>query len=93
MKELLVGDIVLVKPSFLSNPANSYGFVYEIYPRGKELGYGVSIILENGCNLGGFSPDEQSKYLSFVCSSDVDYTFANVTKLQRDFNNVIKPIC
>lgn len=90
--KLHVGDIVRVIPSFLGNPENTLGFVYEIYTDFDDATKnGVSIILENGCDLGGFSFEEQQRYLSFVRKSGLHYDFKNVTKLVDDFQSKIKP--
>lgn len=88
---LQVGDIVIVTTSFLGNPENMLGFVYETYTDfDNSKKNGVSIILENGCDLGGFSYKEQQMYLSFVRKSGFNYEFKNVTKLRNDFHSKIK---
>lgn len=92
-----IGDIVKIKSSFLDEPVNVLGYVYEEYNlagnRNNDWGWnGVSIITENGVDLGGFSADEQKQYLEFVRKSGYHYSFANVIKLDRDFNTQIKPL-
>lgn len=85
MKRLEVGDIVLVTRSFMGQPANMLGLVYETY---DDFDYpsenGASIILSNGKNLGGFSREEQHAYLDFVCETDFEYEFTNVMQLAAD---------
>ncbi|MEK6829007.1 MAG: hypothetical protein AABY15_02690 [Nanoarchaeota archaeon] len=86
IQELLVGDIVKVNASFLDNEPGSIGLVYETYQDFDDSSQkGVSIILENGCNLGGFSRKEQHEYLEFVKSSNFEYEFKNVIQLDQDF--------
>jgi len=96
MTKFRIGDIVIIRATFLGEPENTHAYVYEEYnlPGGSnDWGWdGVSIITENGVNLGGFSKDEQDKYLDFVRKSGVDYVFANVIKLERDFPTKIKPV-
>lgn len=89
--KLRVGDIVRVIPTFLGNPENMLGFVYETYTDFDDATKkGVSIILENGSDLGGFSYKEQQKYVVFVRKSGFNYEFKNVTKLRDDFDSKIK---
>lgn len=85
-----VGDIVKIIPSFLGEPEEVLAYVYEEYNIGS--GEGVSVITENGVNLGGFSEDEQKLYLDFVKKSGISYPFTNVINLDRDFNTLIKPL-
>jgi len=85
-----IGDIVKVKSIFLGEPANVLAYVYEEYNLG--FGDGVSIITENGVDLGGFSEEEQDEFLEFVMSTDFHYVFSNVIKLDNDFETYIKPI-
>jgi len=88
-RKIFSGDIVRVKASFLNEPVNVLAFVYEEYNL-FENERGVSLITENGVNLGGFNPDEQEQYLEFVKES-IPYTFTNVIQLDRDFEKMIKP--
>ncbi len=92
------GAIVRVKAPFLGEPAGVLAYIYDVYSIGKTGG--VSIITENGVNLGGFSlvkeenetESECEKYLEFVKSSGYAYSFMNVIQLDRDFEDVIKPL-
>ncbi len=42
---------------------------------------GVSIILKDGKDLGGFSYEEQQEYLDFISDTAFMYEFKNVVKL------------
>ena len=85
------GDIVRVTSSFLNEPKNVLAYVYDEYSiSGND--HGVSIITENGCDLGGFSEDEQEQYLEFVRKSGHTYDFRNVIQLDWDFSRIIKPL-
>lgn len=85
-----VGDIVKVRSSFLGEVDNVLAYVYECYAIGDHEG--VSIITENGVDLGGFSTYEQSQYLEFIRKSNHLYQFKNVIQLDRDFESQIKPL-
>lgn len=87
-----VGDIVKITSSFLDEPANVLGYVYEEYGTPGKDYWGVSIITENGADLGGFSVDEQDNYLLFERKSGYHYIFKNVIQLDRDFEKLIKPL-
>lgn len=89
-RTLHLGDIVVVKKSFMEEPEGVLAYVYEEYDIGD--GPGVSIITQNGVNIGGFSPEEIDDYLQYVTHSRVGYHFQNVIKLDDDFPNIIKPI-
>jgi len=92
-KWFTVGDIVRIKSSFLGEPENVLGYVYQNYNLGGEYETdGVSIITENGVDLGGFSGAEQVEYLQFVRKSKYLYKFKNVIQLDKDFENQIKPL-
>lgn len=81
MSEIKLGALVRVKFSFLREPAGVVGYAYEAYRGG-----GVSIITQNGRDLGGFSATEQADYLEFIRQVDGDpYEFKNVTKLDADW--------
>jgi len=85
-----VGDIVKLKASFLNEPVGTKAYVYEKYTIGKggrRPEEGVSIITENGIDLGGFSGDEQWNYLEFISHSGFYYEFRSVSWLGVDWNN------
>lgn len=80
--KLHVGDIVKIKASFLGEPANCLGYVYEKYRIGNEGG--VQILTENMTDLGGFSDEECNEYLEYVRHSNLFYSFSNVMQLDND---------
>ena len=89
----MVGDIVKVNVSFLGEPSGVVAYVYDIYQDFNDKNVnGISIITENGTDLGGFSYDEQKEYLSFVKHTNFHYPFKNVIQLDRDFDKLIKPL-
>ena len=76
-----VGDLVTVDRRFATNEQT--GYVYDEYI--STDGYrGVSVLLEDGTDLGGFSYDEQQRYLAFVKHITPVYQYANNVKLYRD---------
>lgn len=82
-----------INVSFLDEPPNILAFVYEKYVDFDFPDYfGISIITENGIDLGGFSIEEQNKYLEFVKDTDFEYEFRNVIQLDYDFESKIKPL-
>lgn len=90
MSYFQVGVIVKINASFLNEPAGVLGYVYENYDKPGMTG--VSIITQNGVDLGGFSLDEQIKYLEQVGDTGMVYNFKNVIALDRDFDQHIKPL-
>ena len=85
MKALKIGDVVTVNRSVLSEPNGVKAVVYEVYPDFDDPArQGVSLLTENGKDLGGFSYEEQRLYLSFVRSTGFRYKFESVGKLYAD---------
>jgi hypothetical protein len=80
-----VGDIVFVNHAFLGSHPQE-GFVYEKYNIGSDKP-GVSVILKDGNDLGGFSQQEQTDYLEFKRKSGLTYSFKNVLQLDKDFRD------
>jgi hypothetical protein len=79
-----VGDIVKL---IVGPDKDHLGYVYEVYNRHEERDrLGVSIILDDGRDLGGFSGEEQAGYLEFIRKSGVFYEFRNVMQLSRDWD-------
>ena len=76
-----VGDLVQLDKRF--SPDGVPGYVYDEYS-GAEGYRGVNVVLENGEDLGGFSYDEQQKYLEFIKHLSPVYQFANNMKLYQD---------
>lgn len=75
-----VGDLVII-----THPSEEgvKAIVYEVYNRPDDT-YGISLIAEDGRNLGGWEP-ETWKFLEFNQATDLAYIFENVGKLNRDF--------
>lgn len=80
------GSIVKLKKELMGQPVGTYGYVYQQYSGG------VSVITENGVDVGGFTEGEQLIYLEYVRDSWYQYKFSNVIKLARDFESQIKPV-
>jgi hypothetical protein len=78
-----IGDIVKINRPFMGEPAGTKAFVYEEYDFGE--GHGVSLITENGEDLGGFSEEEQKNFLEKVGKSSLNYEFVSVMRLANDF--------
>lgn len=82
IQSLQVGAIVKVHAPFLNEPVGVLALVYEQYGNSS-----VSIITENGTDLGGFNEQEQDMYLSYEYDSGMHYSFRNVMQLHRDFGS------
>ncbi len=80
MPTFQVGTIVTLKVSFMGEPIGTKCFVYENYGTDG----GLSIISENGKDIGGFAYDEQH-YLEYWNDSGKYYRFTNVMQLHDDF--------
>lgn len=91
-KKLNVGDLVKILRPVPDEPADGIGYVYEEYNKGTSRP-GVSIITQNGRDLGGYSFQEQQMFLEFIKPSGFDYEFFSVTKLADDFRRgIFKPV-
>jgi len=93
MRDIELGDIVIVRQAFLGEPAGVLAYVYQVYPDfdNKDL-YGVSLITENGVNLGGFSKEEQFLYLKDPIASNLKYVYTSDFLLDQHFEEQIKPL-
>ena len=78
-QDLTVGDAVLYARE------NAVGIIYEVYERGPGRP-GVSLLLSNGRDLGGFSPDEADQFLQRLGHTGLDYEFEYVGRLHQDFS-------
>lgn len=78
-----LGSLVTVKPSFLNEPENVIAYVYEVYDRPGLSG--ISLITQNGTDLGGFSIDEQDRFLEYYGDTGQVYQFKNVIQLAADW--------
>lgn len=83
------GSLVKLKQSFCREPVGTRAYVYEIFSLGEGRWNGVSLITENGVDLGGFSEREQVDCLKHVCKTEFRYRFLNVMQLEEDFSNGI----
>ena len=79
-----LGSLVTVKVSFLNEPAGVLAYVYEHYGVGGKHA-GISLITQNGCDLGGFSVDEQDRFLEYYGDTGQVYHFKNVLQLDQDW--------
>ncbi|MVM41991.1 hypothetical protein GO730_38095 [Spirosoma sp. HMF3257] len=75
-----VGDLVTI-----THPSEEgvNALVYEVYDR-PDNSYGISLIAEDGRNLGGWEP-ETWKFLELNQATDLAYSFDNVGKLNHDY--------
>jgi hypothetical protein len=80
-----VGDVVRVRTSFGSSPAGSLAYVYESY-RSSVDSAGVSLITDQGIDLGGFCTQEQAEYLEPYATTNFYYSFRSVIRLADDWN-------
>lgn len=76
-----------MKQSFCGEPVGTRAYVYEIYSLGEGRWNGVSLITENGVDLGGFSEREQVDFLERIGRTDYRYRFTNMMQLGEDFSN------
>lgn len=91
---LKVGDIVMLYNGFLCSPAGTVAVVYETYRDfDNKMFNEVSIITEEGEILGVFSFVEQQQYLEYIRSTDLDYKFISVIRLDIDFKKGIFKKC
>ena len=80
---LSIGDLARLKMPILGEPAGTLAVVYEHYLIGQSAG--VSLITENGVDLGGFSTAEQYTSLERLGTTGMAYQFTNVMNLATDF--------
>ena len=76
-----VGDIVKVDKRF--NHQKLKGYIYDEY-QGHDKQKGVSILLSNQQDLGGFSPEEQRDHITFVEHLSPVYPYQHTAQLQHD---------
>lgn len=83
-----IGTIVTVSGGFMNEPEGVKAFVYEHYGQDG----GISLITENGKDLGGFSLEEQDTYLKYYTDTGMTYHFKNVMQLYADWRaGIFKP--
>lgn len=59
--------------------------MYEVYDRPGLSG--ISLITQNGVDLGGFSIKEQEQFLNYYGDTGQVYRFVSVTRLAIDWQN------
>lgn len=81
-----IGDLVKIADNAPMGGENA--FVYEVYDDFDEKGQkGVSLITESGRDTGGWSREEQRRWLTLVKRTNFYYSFKNVIQLAEDFRN------
>jgi len=89
---LKIGTICEVDHKF--NPNNLVGIVYEIFPDPDYKGLdSVSVILEDGMDLGCFCINEQLQYLFKVKDTGFKYEYESTVKLVVDWDKGIFRNC
>lgn len=78
-----LGSLVTINSEFLGQPAGTICYVYEVYDRPGLSG--ISLITQNGVDLGGFNIKEQDQYLNYYGDTGRVYSFQNVTRLAMDW--------
>lgn len=77
--DLTVGDAVYYPRE------EALGIIYETYSRGTNERPGVQVLLSNGKDLSGFSPQDADHFLQPVGHTGLTYQFQNVIQLARDY--------
>ena len=78
-QDLTVGEAVLYSRE------NIVGIIYEVYERGPGRP-GVSLLLSNGRDVGGFSPEEADQFLQPLGHTGLSYAFEYVGRLHQDYS-------
>lgn len=77
-----VGDLVTIThPAYKGVKA----LVYEVYDR-PENSYGISLIAQDGRNLGGWEPDSW-KFMDYSHDTGLDYNFVSLSQLDKDYQS------
>lgn len=88
-ENLTVGSVVRIKDDAPMG-AGELAYVYETYRDFNDpRQLGASLITESGNDTGGWSNQEQEKFLDFVGHHQFQYEFNNVIQLMRDFQTGI----
>jgi hypothetical protein len=82
---LQVGDVVILNAVVGENEVGSIGLVYERFE--TPTGDGVSVILRNGHDIGGFTPEEAEEYLTFAFRTNHSYAYQSPQKLMEDYRH------
>lgn len=78
-----LGSLVTINREFLNEPAGTICLVYEVYDRPGLSG--ISLITQNGVDLGGFNIQEQGQYLEYYGDTGLAYEFVSVSRLEMDW--------
>lgn len=78
-QDLTIGDAIYYPRE------QALGIIYETYNRGDNERPGVQVLLSNGKDLSGFSPQEADQFLQPLGHTGLTYQFQNVTQLARDY--------
>ncbi|MDF7815584.1 MULTISPECIES: hypothetical protein [Hymenobacter] len=78
-QDLTIGDAIYYPRE------QALGIIYETYSRGDNERPGVQVLLSNGEDLSGFSPQEADQFLQPLGPTGLTYQFQNVTQLARDY--------
>lgn len=79
-----LGSLVTINSEFLDEPAGTICYVYEVYDRPGLSG--ISLITQNGVDLGGFNITEQERFLEYYGDTGKVYGFRSVIQLDADWN-------
>lgn len=79
-----LGSLVTINTEFLNEPAGTICYVYEVYDRPGLAG--ISLITQNGVDLGGFSISEQDRFLNYYGDTGQVYKFSSVIRLDIDWH-------
>ena len=80
-QDLTVGQAVFYAPE------KAVGLIYETYNfvDGPAKRPGVSLLLTDGRNIGGFNAQEADQFLHPLGDTGLDYEFTNVGQLAKDY--------
>ncbi len=78
-QDLAVGDAVYYARE------RALGLIYTTYERGRHERPGVQLLLSDGRDLSGFSAEEADQFLQLLGPTGLNYDFADVGRLARDF--------
>ena len=80
-QDLQVGEAVYYRRE------NQVGIIYEIYKfvAGPSARPGVSLLLSDGRDMGGWSAEEADQFLEPLGNTGLDYEYKNVGQLHSDY--------
>jgi len=83
LSRFALGSLVTINTEFMGEDPGTICYVYEVYDRPGLSG--ISLITQNGVDLGGFNIKEQDKYLEYYGDTGRVYSFKSVTQLAIDW--------